>query len=369
MTGRVAESAKSLRAAVWWSIITLLGFLAIDFALSCSGSYLPYIDPNSSSGQVEDRIYWLRSTPPAKVSEIAVIGDSRVADGFSAPVADATSGNRLRYWNFGVPGMNPRVWDYVFREADPDRNRFRAVVLAIDHYTDDDDAEFIMSDRISDLRYSAALLRPGDCLDFAASFRTWENRPRALAGCLFKGLVLGPAIRGLLLNPYKHLKSVSDFHVNGLRYLDSYTGIDRNMVGLSADSNRGEIHFPPGVDLTVQLSARLTITPKRLPYAGETTRYRQQWLGRVMDRYRGTRTKVIFFQLPRAPIPVPEHTAPERFIESVANLPGVFVTPESTFRNFEKPELFADGLHLNATARIGFSKALAGVVAGVPGVQ
>jgi len=34
--------------------------------------------------------------------------------------------------------------------------------------------------------------------------------------------------------------------------------------------------------------------------------FRRLWFGRTCERYRGSRTKIIFFRLPRAPIPFPE---------------------------------------------------------------
>jgi lysophospholipase L1-like esterase len=108
------------------------------------------------------------------------------------------------------------------------------------------------------------------------------------------------------------------------------------------------------------------VMPVRAPQTGALTRYRKLWLGRILDLYKDSATRMIFFELPRAPVPIPQAPTPPRFIDSVRGRPNVTVLPAATFRDLERPEIFADGLHLNHAGRPIFSARLAEQIAAVP---
>ena len=127
-----------LRPAVLWTVSTLLAWLALDGRIFRSGWYNRWLEPNSSTGQVEAHMAWLRQTPRGSLPEVIVLGDSRIAAGFSPTGAAAAGGGKLRFWNFGIPGALPRDWYYMLRDADPGRRRFAAVVMALDQYADND---------------------------------------------------------------------------------------------------------------------------------------------------------------------------------------------------------------------------------------
>ncbi len=353
---------RSPQRAVLWSVITVVAFLAVEGGIFRSGLYTSYLEPNSSTGEVEDNLYWFRHTPPPSGGQIAVIGDSRLAEGFSSKIANAEATNGISFWNLAIGGMSTRNWYYLLRDVDPDRNRFRAVVLGLESYHDDDSFDS-PPDRIRDLSYSLGRLRVSDCWSFARSMKSPDHQQTALSGCLFKGLAFRADIHAFLLDPAGRLKNVQAQHESGLGWATGYTGIDRDLTGLSLDSIHKEIHFPPGLrDEGVKVSIRQTLTPDRPPDTGETTRYRQLWFGRIIDLYRGTKVRIIFIEMPRAPLPVPEGPTPPRFIQSITGMPNVTVVPADTFRKYERPELFGDGLHLNSTGRKQFSAELPHVV-------
>ena len=351
-----------MRRAVLWTLLTLCLYLAAEAALFRTGFYFRFVEPNSTTGNLESALYWLRHTPVNPRGEVAVFGDSRVAEGFSAPIATATIQNRLAFRNLSVPGMSLRNWFYLLRDADPARNRFRAIVLTLERYADNDSYDS-PPDRIRDIRYSLGRLRLADCLDFPFTMTLPENRQAALTGCLLKGVPLRPDLAEFLRNPRQRIQEARASRQHGLEWNSAYTGIERNMVGLEVDLPRNTIvRFPPNVDSGVQVSLRQSILPERPPDAGVTTEYRKLWLGRLMDLYRGTSTKFVFVEMPRAPISIPEDPTPPRFIRSVQGQRGVAVLPAFTFRDLETPETFGDGLHLNAKGRVEFSKRLAGFV-------
>ena len=354
------HSAKqvSLAKAFWWSAAAIVAFLLVEAAVFRSGWYIRFLDPSSSTGAVELNLYWFRRSTPPKQPEVLVFGDSRIAEGFSSKLADDESRDAIQFWNSGIPGTNPRVWYYMLRDMDPRRDRFRAIVLALDGYSDQD-LNYSREDALTDLNFVIGRLRLTDCWDFAASMRSTQLRTAAFAGCMLKGLTLRRDVRAFLANPPDRLTRARDWRDHGLRYITDYPGKPENLRGLSVDFERGIIHFPAGLTAGQTDTVRSTVTPYPAPDVGEYTRYRRLWLGRILDLYQNSRTRIVFLELPRAPLRLPDAKTPPRFLASVAGLRYVSVLPKDTFRDLECPDLFADGLHLNHDGREIFSRRLA----------
>lgn len=345
------------RGALW--IVLVLGtFFAADRLIFRAGWYGRYLEPDSSAGSLESQLYWLQNRQVSQVPEVLVIGDSRVAEGFSARAAAAATNQRLYFWNFGVGGTTPRVWYYTLRDGDPTRRRFAAIVIALDRYSDEDwFAEF--EDRMSDQNYLVMRLGLGDCLDFAGSLRVMANRQRALAGCLFRGMVLRPDVQAFFDHPASRIAHADDWLRNGLGYISGYGGKPESLSGLTIDWRKRTIHFPDGVSESTRANVLKFVLPDSVPNVGALARYRRRWLGGIPDLYKDSPTRLIFLQLPRAPLVNPNAQATAGFVESGSLGPRVDVLPAGTFIDLERPELFADGLHLNHDGRPIFSARLA----------
>ncbi len=150
-----------------------------------------------------------------------------------------------------------------------------------------------------------------------------------------------------------------DWREHGLGYEENYGGKSEDLSGLSADWTARTIHYPPGVDANQISTVRDFVMPEHQPQTGALTRYRNLWLGRILDLYKNSTTRIIFFELPRAPLPIPQAVIPARFIDSVRGRPNLTILPPATFRDLEHPDIFADGLHLNHLGRPIFSDHLA----------
>jgi lysophospholipase L1-like esterase len=97
------------------------------------------------------------------------------------------------------------------------------------------------------------------------------------------------------------------------------------------------------------------------PQTGRLAVYRRKWFGKIMERYRGTATRVVFYRLPRAPIPRPDSlvTKLSSSIREFQSGPNVLLLDEHTFDSLERPEFFQDALHLNREGAARFSKLMA----------
>lgn len=333
-------------------------FFAADGLIFRTGWYDSYLEPDSSAGLLESHLYWLTNARAPQVPQVLVVGDSRVAEGFSPRLATVALGRRLYFWNFGVAGTSPRVWYYALRAADPTHHRFAAIVIALDHYSDEDGIENL-ADRVIDQNFLVMRLGFSDCPGFAGSMETMVNRHRALAGCLFRGMILRPDLQAFLWGPEARIKRADDWLQNGLNYINDYGGKPENLTGLSADWSRRTISFPDGLSDRVRAEVTRSLLPEPVPQTGELTRYRQRWLGAILDLYKDSPTHLIFLQLPRAPLPRPVNPVPAAFLDSALRRPRVSSLPADLFADLERPEFFADGLHLNRDGRPAFTTRVA----------
>jgi hypothetical protein len=97
------------------------------------------------------------------------------------------------------------------------------------------------------------------------------------------------------------------------------------------------------------------------PISADYARYRRQWLGAILDRYRGSRTRFVFLRLPRAPVVRPDEPPrdPHSTIRRFAADGRIILMPENTFASLERPELFGDAMHVNEEGGYQFSMMLA----------
>lgn len=349
--------SQGLYGAIGWVALCIVLFLAFESVVFRSGWYEKYLKPDSTTAQIEYRLFWLSHTPSSGSSNVMVVGDSRIAEGFSPGIAQHATGNKIRFTSFGMPGTSPRVWYYALRDADPTRRRFSAITIALDHYADTDASEDL-ANREADISYVVGRLRLTDCWEFSRSFTVSEVRRRALTGCFLKGTAMRSDILDFLSDIPQRLTSAKDWRNHGLGYTEGYGGRPEDLSGLSVDMSKETIVFPAGVKDWQINSIRATVLPTPAAQTGNLTAYRMRWLGALLALYKNSPTRIIFIQIPRAPLPIPLSQNPQLFLESVQDHPNITILPVDTFEDLQRPDLFADGLHLNHVGRAAFSDRL-----------
>ena len=341
--------------SLFWVAATLMAFLLVEAFLFRANWYYKYLEPDSSAGSVELPLYWLKRFRPNRRHEVLVIGDSRIAEGFSAPQAGDDSGRRnLVFWNMGIPGTGPRVWYYVLRDADPTRRRFQAIVIALDSYPDEDQNDSPAA-HVWDINFLVARLRLNDIWDFASSMNNAENRRAAFIGATLKGTVVQRDAQDFLNGIPSRMARSKDARERGLYFLDIYGGQAGNLAGLTANWPSHTLNFPPGLSPDRQRSIHEALMPNLPAQTGETTRYRMLWLGRILALYRNSPTRIVFFESSRGPLPQPERQGPQTFLNFARRQRNVITIDQMAFRDFEKPELYFDGFHYNRDGRALFT--------------
>jgi len=333
-----------------------LGIFGLDSLIFRSSVYAHYLEPESSTGLFE---MILRREQKAQKDHgdnlVVTLGNSRF--GYSRKIVDNLPQKAVyEFRDAGVAGSTARIWYYMLRDLDPTARRYRAVVLGVDDY-DDEDRLFSPDEDIRDLHYVIARLRFSDALEFARSFSETKTQWAALRGGLLKGIIYQSDFQGLLSHPQKRIDYVHLCDRDWANWAYDYVESDHTMAGLRIDWATLNVTWPPGVtdDQRGTVTSFLAHAPD--PQTGRLAAFRRKWLGKIVDRYRGSRTKVIFLMLPRGPVPRPDNLVVKKSssIREMASRPGVLLANEHAFDELQRPELFKDGMHLNREGIARFS--------------
>jgi hypothetical protein len=268
----------------------------------------------------------------------------------------------------GVAGSDPRTWYYLLRDLDPTARRYRAIVFGVDDY-DDEDHLFNPDDDIRALHYCIARLRLSDAIEFARSFHSREVQWEAFRSTVLKGIPLQSDIQAFLSHPRKRIEDVQLYHRGFAEWTYNFVESSRSMVGLQIDWSTLTAMYPAGLTKEQKDTVRAFLLHEVDPQTGRLAQFLGTWLGRTADRYRGTPTKIVFFRLPRGPIPRPDYLVKKRSssIRELASRSNVILANEHLFDSLEHPEFFKDAMHMNRDGVERFSAMLADEVARILG--
>jgi hypothetical protein len=138
-------------------LLGLAAFVCVDGVVFHSRLYTSFLAPDSYAGRLAVITRAEKDRVSSGLKEVLVLGDSRMAEGFSAAVADKLSSG-LKFVNLAEPASSVNVWDYMLREVDPTRRRYRAIVVPYGIGFEPNSADSL---RIS---MAAPLLHYRDCL-------------------------------------------------------------------------------------------------------------------------------------------------------------------------------------------------------------
>ncbi len=341
--------------------LACLCLVATDAVLFRTRLYPSILEPDSTTGTFEMVLFrereFLKTHPGDNL--VLTFGDSRFA--YAPRLAnEITPQTGLVFRHGGIGGTDARTWYYMLRDLDPDANRYRAVVLGVTDYDDQDEAFNPLND-IRALHYVAVRLRWSDIPGFAFSFQDPQLKWEAFRGALLKGIVLQNDLYQFLAHPLDRIRYVKLTRRGYEGWTYDYVETDKSVAGLDIDWHHWTAKYPPSVDQNVRDTVEHTLMAHDDPHDGRVARFRREWFGRIIDRYRGSRTKVIILRLPRGPILRPpwlEHPTSSS-IREFRSRPNVLLANEHAFEPLEQPPLFKDALHLNRVGVAWFSRMLA----------
>jgi hypothetical protein len=251
--------------------------------------------------------------------------------------------------------------------VDPKAHNYAAIVIPSDDYNEPDTFDY-HAQRESDLHYLIARLRLRDLADFPWTFPGHELQWQVFRGLLLKGYVYKRDFQEFLDHPRARIIKARYYAHDSASWYYGYGGLDESLAGIQIDWQHRTIQYPARVPENRRKSIEEELFPNLPPNEGIETAYLHYWYGKIIDYYRGSRTKLIFMRVPRAPISPPDPPPnPNSAIRQIASQSNVIVLDENVFDQLEHPDFFWDGWHMNRPGMEAFSRLLASEVRRVLG--
>jgi hypothetical protein len=341
-------------------LLGLVTFICVDGVVFHTRVYTSILAPESYAGRMAAITRAEKNRASSGLKEVLVLGDSRMAEGFSAAVADKLSSvDGFKFVNLAEPASAVSIWDYMLREVDPARRRYWAIVVPYGIGFEPNSADHL---RIS---MTAPLLSYGDCFNFASAFQRWSGRFRAFTACILRGSAFQNDVVDFLENPIARIRSVQR-EPKRLQSRDLYKGRDYDIAGTSYDPKTGQVTFPPRLTEAQREAIRDSLMKPSQSETQDFLRMQRDGIQRILNRYSASPTEVVLTPVPRGPfagLPGVSMTFHAVF-PTVTTQKTVFSLPEQTFDFLEKPEYYFDGYHLNAKGRQRFTETLVAELVG-----
>ena len=345
-------------------------FLLIDAAVFRSGLYLSVVEPASTLGTELAALKRLEDAS-ATGKPIVVIGDSRVGQGFFTNMANLLAEqahSRFRFVSGAVAGSQLEAQYYLLRAADPNADRFSAVVVMVDTYPSSSGIPPRCRD---DLRFIHAFARITDYVDIARNCTDVADAMGTLTSLAFAAPNFRADLIAFLPRMGTRLSDVAAWQRHGTEWVNAYSGVDRTVIGLSYDPATRTLSLPPGLSAAEANLVRSELTAKisRLTSPHTDGDYRRYWIRRIAERYAGTGTRVFLGRLPRSPLKniLAEQEPTADYLTELQSQGKLVLLPPTLLDEFEAPRYFADGLHVNKYGGEGVTHVLvAAILAAMP---
>ena len=334
-------------------LLGIAAFICVDGAIFHSGLYVSILAPSSYAGRVERMTLAEKKRAPSGMKEVLVLGDSRIAEGFSATLANELgSPAGLKFVSLAEPAASANTWYYMVREVDPTKRRYAAIIIPYGLGYEPNNADPL---RIS---MTAPLLRYEDSFHFASGFQRWSGRFRAFIAGILRGSAYQDDVVDLLAHPIARINSVRQADRTHSR--SEYKGRDYDLVGTSYDAATGAVTFAPKLTEAQRAAFRKSLIQPSQSDTEYSLKLQRDWIPRIIDRYSDSPTAIVLTPLPRGPFlelggfsKGYESVLPASVIDRTS-----FSLPGHTFQFLEKPEYYFDAFHLNAKGRQKFTETL-----------
>jgi len=341
-------------------LLGITAFVCLDGIIFHSGLYVSILAPDSYAGRLEVLTRAERERAASGLKEVLVLGDSRMAEGFSTTVADELgSAAGFKFVNLTEPASTVSSWYYMLREVDPAARRYSAIVVPYGIGYEPSTADLL---RIS---IAAPLLRYGDCFNFPTALQRFSGRFCAFTACILRVSAYQSDVTDLLEHPIARIISVQQ-ETEGLQFRAAYKGRDYDLVGTSYDPTTGQITFASKLTEAQRQAVRKSLIQPSQSDTEYSLKLQREWVPRILNRYSNNSTAIVLTPVPRGPFAeLPGFSkAYQSILPSSVIQRTTFSVPEQTFDFLEKPEYYFDAFHLNAKGRQRFTEALVSKLVG-----
>lgn len=351
-------------------IVAFILLVAVNFVVFRALDYYHWVKPDSVMGTIVQTEGLVEHQIVPGKKNIIVIGDSRVSEGFSAVIANATSNRSdLNFIQAGMPGTEPRVWYYFLRKIDPKQQKFSAVVLMASHF-DDGHQPYDPAARVDDLTYLQPLATYKDAFRIASTFSGIEARIHAFATMLLPLTAARVDIQDFVLHSKKRIDEAQKWHEHFYEWSLGYPGqkgsvpsLDRSDLATFDFKSAG---LPPLKVNAMDVYVKGLLGQGKTISAADFGRYRSKWFGSIADEYQRARVSVFVFQAPRGPYEASGTASAadtgDGSLRVLAREGRLKLLDLKPLERLEEPEYFFDSLHVNDEGRKIMSPALAHLI-------
>jgi alginate O-acetyltransferase complex protein AlgI len=346
------------------ALVAALLFAVIDAVMFRAPLYRSLLDPFSSTGSFETAKDRFRKFSSDAHRDVLVVGDSRIYSALDPSVANRAAPG-LRFLNAGVPGTTPRCWYVFLRAIDPHAARFRAIVIPVDTYADDDSAigSIDGDERVADLHFVVLSTDLGELARIADSFSDPRTKLNAALDLLLRGPIMRDDVQAFGSDPMQRFDDIAKGATEDLYDPQAAHPRSASLAGLRVNFATGRIDFPAGLSAAERREIILQVLPKAHP-SPSYARYRKQWFTPIVARYAAAGVPVIFVRIPTRPVHRRTPLFPEGSLLELARSGARFIGAPA-YLALEQPALFVDHDHLNRKGSRRFSALLATDVRGI----
>lgn len=329
-------------------------FALTEFTLFHSGLYYKWINPRSYAGSFSFFLEGEKERPKV-TKDILVLGDSRIAIGFSENLSNhLLAETPYRLINGGIPAATLRSLYYFLRELKIEGMHYEAIVLSVAYY---DDAYLTAPNGTIDRRFVLPYVRLADLSEFANSFggihvlRTWEEG-------IFQGLEFKDDVQDLLMRPRERLRLIKSCKESCRKERVTSIAPTKSLQGLARNSD-GSLILPSQLTPDEKTYTQKVLSSPIRPDEGWIVTSYEYWMRKIVSLYEGTGTKIYVMKIPDFAIPNSAIPSNRNSIFRRLGRDGhLQLLDENLFSKLRQPKYFADAVHLNKEGQEIFTREL-----------
>ncbi len=351
-------------------LLSIALFFFLDGVLFRSGLYARFQRPNTPAGSMAAIIRFTRAAPTDPQRTVLVLGSSKTEYGFGVRnVEQDFPGAPIQPVMGAFPGSNEEYWFYTLQRIDPHHDRYAALVIPLPGYKASP-----FDEGFSDSYSAAQMLLPVVPLSglraFLGDFSDPTLRRRAALLALAPSHLYAADLQDFLLHPIARMSAVRSRDALGVNYLYNDPPHTDTMDGLAIDQGSQKVvKYPDRFNALFRddMDQRFFAPPpnQARQQTARNAAFSAKWLGRIADAYKGSRTKLIFIDMPHQPVDLPAHRpiagAPD-VRDMLPKRENIFVLPPEMFSDLQQPHYFIDLDHMNIYGKELFSRKLGQVI-------
>lgn len=351
--------------------LSLAFFFLCDTLIFHSGFYRHYMASNDV-GTLAVRVHREHERGVSNPKSLLLVGNSQVERGFSgSQFKKMNSDSGIQIFRLDAPKTYEEIWYHALKYADPQRDKYSAILITLPDYKIEPFAYHFgdFQDNYATATFLAEFVPMRDWLDVLSNYKNLSARWRVAKLLLFASHRYAFDLQDFFLDFKNRMQENRDKWSAG----DNWSIDPPFIPGAWKDLDIREgklVACPPGyAQFDCVGGAAEALKPVRADVAARAMinneASERKWLGKIVDLYANSPTRLYFIQAPRWPTQLPERMPPlsapdiRNFFAEERN--ATFLD-ENLFASLETPVYMHDHVHVSMAATGVFTRILGGEI-------